>query len=44
MFWSRTSEVKENFPKGLNFATVAIDGEAGFDFSVVRLLCEGELE
>lgn len=44
MFWSRTSEVKENFPKGLNFATVAIDGKAGFDFSMVRLLYEGELK
>lgn len=44
MFWSRTNEVKENFPKGLHFATVAIDGKAIFYFSVVRLLYEGELQ
>lgn len=37
MFWSRTSEVKENFPKGLNFATVAIDGKAGFDYGETAL-------
>lgn len=44
MFWSRTSEVKENFSKGLNFATLAIDGKAIFYFSVVTLLYEGELK
>lgn len=44
MFWSRTIEVKEKFPKGLNFSTMAVDGKAIFDFSVVRLFCEGELK
>lgn len=43
MFWFRTIEVKEKFPKRLNFATMAIDSKAIFDFSVVRLLCEGKL-
>lgn len=44
MFWSRTSDIDENFPKGLNSASVAIDGKSIFDFSTVRLHCEGELK
>lgn len=30
MFWSRTGEGKEKFPKGLNFVTGAMDGKAIF--------------
>jgi len=36
MFCSRTSEVEESFLKGLNSATVAIDGKNLFDFGTVR--------